>query len=50
MEWAGGKDWQDYVDNLDAGGQGGLMHALKGSGKAYPKGWEWGGEHWKIAR
>lgn len=50
MEWAGGSDWEHYVDNLDAGGEHGVVEALRNSGKQYPKDWKWKGEHWKIAR
>ncbi|WVF69868.1 hypothetical protein IAT40_004649 [Kwoniella sp. CBS 6097] len=51
MEWAGGQDWEAYVDSLAAGdGEEGVLSALGKEGKAYPSSWKWKGEHWKIAR
>ncbi|WVQ97913.1 hypothetical protein IAU59_005030 [Kwoniella sp. CBS 9459] len=50
MEWAGGQDWEAYVDSLAAGGDEGVLNALGKEGKAYPSSWKWKGEHWKIAR
>ena len=50
MEWAGGEDWERFVDDMDAGGQGALVHVLQAQGKSFPKEWKWKSEHWKIAR
>lgn len=50
MRWAGGDDWEAYIDSLSAGGEGGVLKALGSQGKMYPKHWKWKGEHWKIAR
>ncbi|WVR04508.1 hypothetical protein IAU60_001512 [Kwoniella sp. DSM 27419] len=50
MEWAGGQDWEAYVDSLAAGGDEGIVQTLVKEGKAYPESWKWKGEHWKIAR
>jgi hypothetical protein len=50
MEWAGGEKWAEYIDSLLEGGDGGMFKALGAGGKMFPKGWEWRGEHWQIAR
>lgn len=50
MLWAGGADWEAYIDSLAVGAEEGVRIALKKSKKMYPKDWEWKGEHWHIAR
>ncbi len=50
MEWAGGNDWEGYVDSLAAEGAKGAIQALSKQGKMYPEDWEWKGEHWELAR
>ncbi|ORY33024.1 Metallo-dependent phosphatase-like protein [Naematelia encephala] len=50
MEWAGGENWQTYIDGLSSGPSEGMYRTLGRQGKMYPKGWEWNSEHWKIAR
>ncbi|WWD20006.1 hypothetical protein CI109_104479 [Kwoniella shandongensis] len=50
MEWAGGADWEAYMDSLGSGAAEGAIHTLTKEGKQFPKSWEWKGEHWKIAR
>ncbi|RXK35168.1 hypothetical protein M231_07580 [Tremella mesenterica] len=50
MEWAGGRDWQDYVDGLEPLGEKTALSALSKNGKMFPKDWEWKGEHWQLAR
>ena len=50
MEWAGGSDWEAYIDSLDAEGKDGAIKALAKHGKAFPSSWEWKGEHWHIAK
>ena len=50
MEWAVGEEWEEYIENLSQGGEGGMLKGLGAEGKMFPKGWEWKGEHWKLAR
>jgi len=50
MEWAGGGNWEGYVDSLAARGKNGALKSLGSQGKLYSQDWEWQGEHWKIAR
>lgn len=50
MEWAGGEDWEGFVDGLGENGDEEVLSVLSNAGKMYPKDWEWKGEHWKIAR
>ncbi|KAK8849385.1 hypothetical protein IAR55_004717 [Kwoniella newhampshirensis] len=50
MEWAGGADWEAYMDSLGAGAEEGAIQTLSKEGKRFPENWEWKGEHWKIAR
>ena len=50
MEWAGGQDWEAYMDSLAFGSQEHIVKTLQGEGRAFPKGWKWGEQHWKIAR
>ncbi|EIW65804.1 hypothetical protein TREMEDRAFT_35995 [Tremella mesenterica DSM 1558] len=50
MEWAGGRNWQDYVDGLEPLGEKTALSALSKNGKMFPKDWEWKGEHWQLAR
>jgi hypothetical protein len=50
MEWAGGVDWESYVDDLAKEDEDGAIKVLSKEKKLYPKDWEWKGEHWKIAR
>jgi hypothetical protein len=50
MEWAGGSNWENYVDDLAGAGDDGLFKILRKEKKMYPNDWEWRGEHWKIAR
>jgi len=50
MEWAGGDDWESYVDKLADKVEDGVIKVLHKDKKLYPKNWEWKGEHWKIAR
>ena len=50
MEWAGGDSWEQYVDDLESGRESAAIMTLQKSGKMFPKGWEWKGEHWALAR
>ncbi|WWC87114.1 uncharacterized protein L201_002000 [Kwoniella dendrophila CBS 6074] len=51
MEWAGGENWEEFIDNLnDEDDEGLVLEQLKKQNKDWPKGWKWKGEHWKIAR
>lgn len=50
MEWAGGSNWESYVDDLAEAGDDGAFKILRKEKKMYPTDWEWRGEHWKIAR
>ncbi|WVW78657.1 hypothetical protein I302_100617 [Kwoniella bestiolae CBS 10118] len=50
MEWAGGEDWQAYVDSLSFDDEKAVRKELKKHGKEFPGGWEWKGQHWEIAR
>lgn len=50
MEWAGGSNWESYVDDLASAGEKGAFKALVKDKKMFPNDWEWKGEHWKIAR
>lgn len=50
MLWAGGGDWEAYIDSLAGGGEDGVRIALKKAKKMFPKDWQWKGEHWHIAR
>lgn len=50
MEWAGGDSWEQYVDDLESGRESAAIMTLQKSGKMFPKGWEWKGEHWSLAR
>ena len=50
MEWAGGDDWEAYVDSLAFQKQNQVEKTLSREGREFPKGWAWGGEHWSIAR
>jgi len=50
MQWAGGEDWESYVDKLADDVEDGVIKILNKDKKLYPKNWEWKGEHWKIAR
>ena len=50
MQWAGGEDWESYVDKLADDVEDGVIKSLSKDKRLYPKDWEWKGEHWKIAR
>ena len=50
MEWAGGNEWESYVDSLAAENEKGAVKSLQKQGKMYPETWKWHGEHWKLAR
>lgn len=50
MEWAGGNDWEGFVDNLSSAGEPTALRVLKEEKKMYPSDWKWKGEHWQIAR
>jgi hypothetical protein len=50
MEWAGGKNWESFVDHLGQGREKETIEWLKREKKMFPKDWEWKGEHWNIAR
>lgn len=50
MQWAGGDDWESYVDKLADDVEDGVIKSLSKDKRLYPKDWEWKGEHWKIAR
>jgi hypothetical protein len=50
MEWAGGTDWEAFMDSLSAGGESEADALLQKHGKTFPKGWDWKGEHWHLAR
>jgi hypothetical protein len=50
MEWAGGDDWEGFVDNLSTAGEESAFRVLKEEQKMYPSEWKWKGEHWRIAR
>jgi hypothetical protein len=50
MQWAGGEDWESYVDKLADDVEDGVIKSLSKDKRLFPKDWEWKGEHWKIAR
>jgi hypothetical protein len=50
MQWAGGKDWEAWLESSTAGQLGAPLEHFKSNGKSYPDDWEWKGEHWHIAR
>ncbi|KAK4689391.1 bis(5'-nucleosyl)-tetraphosphatase (symmetrical), partial [Tremellales sp. Uapishka_1] len=50
MEWAGGDDYLAFVDSIGAGGGKSVATALNKANKMYPTDWEWGGQHWQIAK
>ncbi|WRT64939.1 uncharacterized protein IL334_001879 [Kwoniella shivajii] len=50
MEWAGGEDWEAYIDSLSSGDEDGAIKATAKQGKQWPRDWKWKGEHWEIAR
>ena len=50
MEWAGGENWETFIDNLSGAGDPTALRVLKEERKMYPSDWKWKGEHWQIAR
>ncbi|OXG87415.1 phosphoric monoester hydrolase [Cryptococcus neoformans A2-102-5] len=50
MEWAGGVEWEAYMDLLSTKEGEEAIHILGKDKKKYPDGWIWKGEHWNIAR
>ncbi|WWC67779.1 uncharacterized protein I206_101691 [Kwoniella pini CBS 10737] len=50
MEWAGGKDWQAYIDSLSFDDENSASKELQKHGKGWPKNWKWKSEHWEIAK
>lgn len=50
MEWAGGANWEGWVDSLAEDGEKQAINVLGNQKKMYPKDWEWKGEHWDLAR
>ena len=50
MEWAGGKDWESFVNSLASRDDDAVAKLLTKSGKRFPKDYEWKGQHWHIAR
>lgn len=50
MEWAGGKDWENYIDEIAEDDEKDVIKTLRTVRKQFPRHWKWKGEHWKIAR
>ena len=50
MEWAGGKDWENYIDEIAEDDEEDVIKTLRTVRKQFPSHWKWKGEHWKIAR
>jgi hypothetical protein len=50
MEWAGGKDWESYIDEIADDDEEDVIKTLRVTRKQFPRHWKWKGEHWKIAR
>lgn len=50
MEWAGGNGWNGLMDELEGLNEKAVKERVKQLEKSWPKGWEWKGEHWHIAR
>jgi len=50
MEWAGGSGWNGLLDELESFNDKAAKERVEQLGKSWPKGWEWKGEHWHIAR
>ena len=46
----GGKEWFDEMDNLDLSPKDLEQLAKKHKKFRIPDGWEWGSDHWRIAR
>ena len=50
MEWAGGKDWKKFIDDMADEEEEVAVRTLRKKGKQYPKSWKWKSQHWHIAR
>ena len=50
MEWAGGSNWEGYIDGFTTDEEDDALQALTAQNKVYPKHWKWKSQHWKIAR
>lgn len=50
MEHAGGPGWRDMMDQVGKEKEKDAREYFERKGKGWPEGWEWRGEHWKIAR
>lgn len=50
MHDAGGLGWEDMMDEVAQQDEGEVKEYFRKKGKSWPKGWEWKGEHWKVAR
>lgn len=50
MEWAGGVEWEAYMDLLSGKEGDEAIQILDKDKKKYPDDWIWKGEHWNIAR
>lgn len=50
MEWAGGKNWDSLMDELSEEQDWEVEKKVGRLGRSWPRGWEWKGEHWHIAK
>jgi predicted phosphodiesterase len=50
MEWTGGAKWEGMMDELSELDDGEVEMRVAKMGRKWPKGWEWKGEHWHIAK
>jgi predicted phosphodiesterase len=50
MEWTGGYSWEEAMDELNNEELSEVEMRVGKMGRKWPKGWEWKGEHWHIAR
>lgn len=50
MEWTGGDAYESLMSELQGVEEKEAERRVKSMGRSWPKGWEWKGEHWHIAK
>ncbi|WVN87040.1 uncharacterized protein L203_102216 [Cryptococcus depauperatus CBS 7841] len=50
MQWAGGADWEVWVDSMGEKEEEQVLDVLGKVKKQFPNEWKWKSKHWKVAR